>query len=780
MKFRFVTLTIFAVLIVAALYLVLVRMTITSDMSMLLPDGASTVQRSLVEVLRKGVNGKLILVGLEGAPPDVLAETNKALARALKENGLFSSVNNGPAGLPKTKTGPVFAARYLLSSNVVPGRFGRDKLREALQQRLKDLASAAAPLIKPLLPADPTGEFLHILRSWVGERDIKRIRGVYFSHDQQRSLLLLTTRGSGIDLDRQVQAVESIHKTFAKVAPQGVKLLLAGPPIYAVEARRNIRSDVHRLSIAASLIVIGFLYLAFRSFPAVVLSAIPLFTGVLSGMAAVTLFFGTVHGITIAFGSTLIGITVDYPMHFFSHLVGAKRTPHERLQRIWPTLRLGVLTTIIGFSALIFSAYGGLAQLGVFSIAGLAGAALATRHILPIVVAPDFSLSPTLKTLQQRLKTIALKAPRAGLLLAAIVAASAVVLVASGDTVWEDDLAKVNPLPPERKRMDRLLREALNAPHAGQLLMVIAASEEAALRQNEALMATLDQWIAEGKLDGYESAARFLPSRATQKQRQAALPSSEVLRANLAAARDGLPFKRGLFEPFVQAVQENRVRAPLTSADFADSVLGERLDTLLFSFEGKWFAPILLYNPDRPAAVQALAVDHGDARVVYVDIKQETSRLMAAYRERALWVFVGGGVAILAVLILGLGSMRRALRVFVAPAGVVIVDSAALLLIGDGGLTIFHLISLLLVVGLGIDYALFFNRLDEYPEEWDSTFPALWKSWLTTVLVFGSLTLSSTTVLQTIGLTVSLGVTLCLVFGAVWARRGGPHPAAAF
>ena len=78
----------------------------------------------------------------------------------------------------------------------------------------------------------------------------------------------------------------------------------------------------------------------------------------------------------------------------------------------------------------------------------------------------------------------------------------------------------------------------------------------------------------------------------------------------------------------------------------------------------------------------------------------------------------------------------------------------------DGGLGLFDRVALLVVIGLGIDYALFFTRLAANQDEWESTFPALWKSWLTTVLVFGSLAFSQAVVLQAIGLTVSVGVSL--------------------
>ena len=102
------------------------------------------------------------------------------------------------------------------------------------------------------------------------------------------------------------------------------------------------------------------------------LGLVPVASGALAGVAAVALGFGAVHGITLGFGVTLIGESVDYSIYLF-----VQRSADWR-RTLWPTLRLGVLTSIAGFAALLPSAFPGLAQLGLYSIAGLIAAALVT------------------------------------------------------------------------------------------------------------------------------------------------------------------------------------------------------------------------------------------------------------------------------------------------------------------------------------------------------------------------------------------------------------------
>ncbi|MCZ7601113.1 MAG: hypothetical protein M5U09_29895 [Gammaproteobacteria bacterium] len=83
------------------------------------------------------------------------------------------------------------------------------------------------------------------------------------------------------------------------------------------------------------------------------------------------LAFGNIHGITLAFGITLIGVAVDYPIHFFSHLKGGRAHAEECIRTIWPTPALGVISTIIAYAIRVLSEFTGLKQLGLFTVVGL-------------------------------------------------------------------------------------------------------------------------------------------------------------------------------------------------------------------------------------------------------------------------------------------------------------------------------------------------------------------------------------------------------------------------
>ena len=115
------------------------------------------------------------------------------------------------------------------------------------------------------------------------------------------------------------------------------------------------------------------------------LGALPLVSGALAGLAAVSALFASVHGITLAFGFTLIGVAQDYPLHLFSHLHPGI-SPLETARQVWRPLATGVASTCVAYLAFLVSGVTGLAQLACLTVTGLVVAGLTTRFLLPHIV----------------------------------------------------------------------------------------------------------------------------------------------------------------------------------------------------------------------------------------------------------------------------------------------------------------------------------------------------------------------------------------------------------
>jgi predicted exporter len=725
-----------------------------SDLSLFLPAGHNLEQRLLLDQLRKGPASRLILLGIEGGDSADRSRISRQLAQKLAADDLFAQVNNGDQPLDPERWRTLFAYRYLLSPQVAAGRFSADGLRTALKERLQELSSPLSALYSRLLPADPTGELTALEQLLRPKQSPATRDGVWTSGDGTRALLVAETRASGFDLDAQQRAVTVIKKAYADAAPDPrYRLLLSGPGVYGVLSRQVIRDESTLLSLLASLLVAVIVFIGYRSLPLVLYSALPVVSGLLAGTCAVILGFGAIHGITLAFGITLLGMTIDYPIHLFSHAIPGEPAA-AGLARIWPTLRLSALTSAAAFAVMMSTDFDGLAQLGLFATIGLAAALLVTRWVLPALPSLNgVSANAGFRHTPGKRFTPTLGRGGRILFTGAFAALSVIALLwiwQQRHNLWEDDLAALSPIPSSLIEQDRTLRRQLGAPDVSRLLVLQGASIEELLQQAEALQPKLEELIAQGAISDAELVSRYLPSARTQRIRQATLPDPQTLRANLAQAMQGLPFRRGTFEPFLRDLSAARELPPLTLPMLEGTPLFSRVHSLLLQAGEGWLLMIPL------SGVHGSGIHAGEAR--YLDLREETRSFVAGFRDEALSRLGWGLLALIALLLVALRSPRRTLRVLLPVALALVVDVALLLALGYR-LSLFHLVALLLVAGISLDYSLFVNRPRIDPEEFRHTRHALRICLASTAAVFGLLALSQLPVLKAIGMTVVIGVT---------------------
>ena len=748
--------------------LAIYRAPVISDLTHFLPYRSSLTERVLVGQIKHGVASRLILMALEGAEPEALAAASQRLIAELKGNSLFASVHNGSAELSEDDQKFLFDNRYLLSP-MTAGAFSVEALRQALTDRLEELASPAGTLEKPVLARDPTGAFLQIMRAWLPHGGPAKRQGVWFTADGRRALLIAETRMGAFDLDGQARAIEALRTTFKRVrGSSSLRLVLAGPPVFSVEANASITREAAWLSILNGIAVTVILWLVYRSFRVLLLGLIPLATGALVGAAAVAAWFGSIHGITLGFGAALIGVAADYPNHLFTH-VEPGETPQRSIGRIWPTLRLGVLTNVAGFAAMLFSGFEGLAQLGLFAACGLLGAAAAVRWILPLLM-PDRIVLPV--RLLGRLQSLPARSPRWSVLPPVSGMAACIWLWWSPMPLWNNDIDALSPVPAASKQLDEELRRDLGAPDLRKLLIVRGASSQDVLERSEALARRLQPLVRQGNLAGYDMASHYLPSAASQLRNQQAIPSSEELPRRLLRALDKLPFRSNAFAPFLQDAASARTMNPLTLDSAVPAIMAMKVRSLLYAEGEDWVGLVPLQGVGDDELLRQSALEEGDGSIDYVDLREETSGMLADYRREALQLLGWSSIAIAILLAFGLRSLGLAVRVLL-PMLCAAAATAAIMAERAGGLSLFHLVSLLLVMGLSLDQALFFNKPSEHGEDRARTLLSLLICNCSAVIAFGILALSSINILHAIGATVSVGAAFALAFGAALARKQG-------
>jgi predicted exporter len=742
-----------------------------------------------LEQIREGLASRLILIGIEGADAQSRATLSRQVAKRLRTESAFVSVNNGEPVNTERDRAFLFNNRYLLSPAVTPERFTVTGLHNALSDSIDLLASPVGLLAKSLLPRDPTGEMVRLMDHFDNDTHPPLVDGVWASRDGTRALILAQTRASGADTDAQQRAMGAIQKAFntASAKTPAAKLVMTGPGVFSVTSRETIKTQVSRLTIVGIALISTLLLLVYRSFTALALGFLPVISGALAGVAAVSLGFHVVHGITLGFGTALIGEAVDYSIYLFVQSEHSEADQRNWTMRLWPTIRLGVLTSVSGFASLLLSGFPGLAQLGLYSISGLVAAAMVTRFVLPYLLPKHFRIHDVsavglrLSRLVER--AAGLRWPAVLLLLAACL-----IIVEHSGNLWNNKIASLSPVSQGDVALDTRLRADIGAPDVRYLVVVSGPS-----RESEQVSKVLRAEVDRGELAGFEAPSYYLPSKATQRARQASLPSPEVLETRLRKAVQGLPIRLQLFRPFISDVADARSQPLLEAGDLANTSMAMAVNALLIHRTGHWSA-ILPLTASEDSGINAKRIRSalsaaGLPNVLFVDMKVESDRLYSGYLHEAIQLSLVGLAVIVGLLLLVFRSPMRTLRNVAPLAAAVITVVAGLTLFGQQ-LMILHLVGLLLVVAVGSNYALFFDRAtyiaaDPGRQE-EGTLPGRRASHhmisprtlasmlfanLTTVTGFGLLSFSSVSILQALGVTVAPGVILALIYSAIFARR---------
>lgn len=751
---------------------------IETDISQFLPRAVSKDDRVLLFQLREGAAARMLLLALGGGESVLArARASRQLAERLRSNPHFSGIANGDLEvLSRDRLDALYGYRYLIGpKSPCLDALGATGLREALRMRIDELTAPIPPLDKYRFASDPTACFREYLLGTIPSQVPERAHGVWFSPDRLQALMLVQTRADASDLAAQRAAVAEVREAFSTL-PQAdrLELDLAGPAFFAVGSEAAIRSEVLVLTLVASLLVVAILAFSFRSAALIVLGSLPLASGLLAGVVLNMALFGQLHGITLALGVTLLGVALDYPIHVFAHAMPGEDGEGVTGSGLWRTLLISAITTVLGYLALALTSFEGLAQLGVLSAAGLAVAALCARYLLPLLI-PDGARLPE----RAWLKRVATSVPRPTAIAKALVLLGStgllVCVLLQTATPWSTDLSRLSTVPKDELLRDRLLRGQLGAPDVSRFLYAAGTDTESVLTRIESGLPALRALVEDGQIDGFDTAALWLPSADAQQGRQRRLPSPHALEEALRQAAAGSPFRESAFSPFLEAVERSRALPALELSLVAETVLAPRVSALLQPLDGFWIGLVPLSGIAGPEAVAALHEVAETNGLHYLDLREASSDLLARFMDNTLRKMFWAALVILVVLVVALGGMGRAAAVLLPILVSTSLALAALLLLEDG-INLFHLVSLLLVVGLAIDYSLFFNRPIEDVRIRARTLLSVSVCALSSFAMFGMLALSDVPALHAIGLTVALGIAMsfpsALLLGCGKAETG--------
>lgn len=748
---------------------------INSDMQQFLPQYSSKNTSEnihpvkVMSVLSESSSG-LFLISIQGGTEEQRATTSIDLRTELIKNNFFISVNNGQGKLSKKDKAVLKKYRYLLSSqhdvpnsNVMSENF----LSSQFEKRYQEIISPLSGLFKKTIQYDPTAEIRYFLSQLRGDTQPNKKHSVWFSQNFNAALLVVLSEVNGSDINEQQKAITLIKKSFKNNNSNNLKLSMTGAGVFAVDARTKIKAESQTISIVASIAVMLLIFIAFRSVWYVMIAVVPLLSAILIAVIVTQSIFNSIQGITLAFGLTLIGVALDYPVHIFSHAEKNKSLA-QSLNDIWPTIRLGALTTSLGFLALTQTSFSGLAQLGVFSMSGIITAALVSRYAMPSLM----MLRPI--SVINKVPKWVVKLSQIGELYSAkrvsAISLLAISLLFIFPVNWENNLIKLSPISYDQLELDNELRQQLKADNRRHVAVIKAKDRNAILLKAESIAPQLERMVQDKIINGYRSPHQVLPSYELQIKRQQNLPEKKVLQKRVEQSLKNHSLSEKIFRSFIKDVESSKTLTPLNRDTLQATQFSQQLSTLLYPYDNEWIGVIRFIGVNNATALQSAIDSMGNNELQYINIKTTSQSIVNDFKNEALELIGIGLIVIFVVLAVSIGIRERLFRVCFIVGTALVLDIVLLNMFGQA-LSLFHLISLLLVIGLGLDYSLFFTRPNTNNRARERIVYGLLVCFGSTALVFGMLALSNIPVLAAIGTTVIIGVSICFILAVLFSEQ---------
>ncbi|KAI2672855.1 MMPL family transporter [Pseudomonas sp. TNT3] len=572
-------------------------------------------------------------------------------------------------------------------------------------------------------------------------------------------LLRARTTGNAFDLKLPLQVAELLQTSREEAAQADVQLLAASGLLYAANGQQQATREMTWVGGGATVGILLLLLLAFRRWR-VVLAFVPVLVGMLFGAVACVALFGHMHVMTLVLGSSLIGVAVDYPLHYLSKSWSLKPWHSwPALRLTLPGLTLSLITSCIGYLALAWTPFPALTQIAVFSAAGLLGAYLSAVCLLPALL-KGVDLRPaqwplTVSEYLLKLREALLKHASTPVLLALLIAFCVGGLLKLDS---KNDIRQWVGAPQQLTDEAQAIARITGYQPTSQFFLVRATNQEELLERQTALSDRLDQLVNLEKLQGYLSLNQLVSQPSEQLQVREALQKLAQFWQPLLDL--GVPAEALHAEVTkLQALPTQDIDAALAGP------LAEPYRPLWLgpTDDGGVAAMVSLQGLNNPALLQIQARDLPGVELV--DRLGELNSVFAATQISAAELKLASCVLIVLVLILPFG-LGGALRIVALPLLAALCSLASLGWLGQP-LTLFSLFGLLLVTAISVDYAILMR--EQVGGAAVSLLGTLLAA-LTTWLSFGLLAVSSTPAVSNFGLSVSLGLAFSFML-APWAGR---------
>lgn len=704
-------------------------------------------------------NQLLFLIAPSTPESSQIHQASEQFAEQLQQSGLFTTIRTRPdSTLLHEQTRTYFAARYHLLDDATRQQLLNQQHTSISTEAKRQLFSPLAAPRQASLQDDPFSTFQHWLERESQSNRISADSHGFIIQQQETTyrLVFASFSGSAYDLQLQQQLMNTINTAEAELNQQDLQLLRSGLLFHTAAGARQARSEMSTIGVGSLIGITLLLLWQFRSPTPLLLSLLAIGSGCLVALSLCLLVFERVHMITLAFGATLVGVSIDYALHYLccqrdqdqsQKLNNLQQKNRSTLRHILPAISLGLISSVLAYTAQALTPFPGLQQMALFSACGLIAAWLTVICVFPLFDKTKGSTS----ALGLRLRQWQQHKPRARGLGAAVTLFAALGL---SQLQFNDDIALLQTSPPSLLQQETAVQQLLARAGSGRFLLISADNSEALLQREEQLRQTLDSLVAHDQLQSYQALSQHIPSLARQADNYQLQQSLYQPNATLDAFFTDLGASQQLINSTRQAFIDGQ-QQQLHFADWIESASAHPYRHLWLGNEQPQASSIItLGSVATPQVYQQLAsLTQSIDGVHFVNRVDDLTQLLSRYRVTITqWVGLAYGLIFLLLL---LRYRRQAWPIIVAPL-LATATTFTLLSLAGQPLNLFNLLAALLILGIGLDMGIFLRESQHQAHAW----AAITLSAITTLLAFGLLALSQTPVLHHFGITVLLGIGL--------------------
>ena len=724
---------------------------VESNILALLPENQQDAfsQQAFTQIT-DNLNNKVVFL-LSGADKSRLVEVADNFSKGLSDNKLFSGFQAQLSEQDQSAWGSLyFPYRHQLLNKQQQLRLEKSTSLQ-VEHVIQQVYNPFSGVTGRELENDPFLLFRDYLSSKnSSSANFSLYKGYPVTQYQGKTYLIIQANLAGDAYDTSLQShLPSLIELENRIKNKfDVQLLHTGTLFYAAYGVQSAKGEISTIGLGSLVGIILLLLLVYRSVLPLTLALLSIGCGLLVAFVVTVAVFGKVHLFSLVFGASLIGVSIDYAFHYLTERLVNKGIWDAQLalKHIFNAITLGLVTSLIGYLGLLITPFPGLQQLSLFSVVGLLAAYLTVVLCYPFLASsPSKAPVPKLQVIKLWLALwgkpqIRIVLPGLFLLFCALALPS---------IYFDDDIRQLQVMPDVLKEQEKQIKTVTGAGENQQLLLVKADNEEALLIRLEVLSEQFAQWQKSAVLLNYQSISQYVPSIKKQQE------NYQLIASLYDSQKTDLQQSLG----FSDEIKHQAVFAPLLIDDYLASTVSDSLGFLwLDKIEEKSAAIVILNQVYDQQLVQQYIEAAND--LSSLDKADEISAIFASYR-----VYISE-LLVFAYLLVGLllcwrYSFKLAIRVLIPPmiaacVGLAVTSAAGI------PITIFNLLALILILGIGIDYTLFFAELKE-SDKAKSTLLAITLSAITTILSFGLLALSETQAIHGFGITVLSGIVVAWI-----------------